>query len=124
MGAQIWTVRTPDGGATGLEFARSRIAPTTSVLLHAAPSVIDVEVFDEDSKPLAASVSLRSTDETPMTRLTLDGAHLRREEIWPDDGDLGRVVLLGGGEAGVLRSWWNADDHSEWRWEVEFSNHR
>jgi hypothetical protein len=25
---------------------------------------------------------------------------------------------------GHLRSWWNAPDHDEWRWSVEFYNHR
>jgi hypothetical protein len=32
------------------------------------------------------------------------------------------VVLLPGGEAGILKSWWNADDRKEWRWDVEFYN--
>jgi hypothetical protein len=32
-------------------------------------------------------------------------------------------VILPGGEAGILKSWWHADDHSEWRWQIEFYNH-
>ena len=36
--------------------------------------------------------------------------------------DIGRVVILPGGEAGILKSWWNADDRREWRWQVEFYN--
>jgi len=43
---------------------------------------------------------------------------------WPDDSDLGRIVLLPGGEAGVLTAWWHADDRSEWRWSIELYNHR
>jgi hypothetical protein len=23
----------------------------------------------------------------------------------------------------LLQTWWNAEDKSEWRWKVEFSNH-
>ena len=33
-------------------------------------------------------------------------------------------VLLPGGEVGVLLSWRNAADESEWRWQVEFYNQR
>lgn len=47
-----------------------------------------------------------------------------REDRWPNDGDLGAFVLLPGGEVGRLLSWRNADDESEWRWQVEFYNHR
>lgn len=59
-----------------------------------------------------------------MTRLVREGTRIRREDGWPGDGDVGRVVLLPGGEAGRLLSWWNADDGSEWRWQVEFYNRR
>jgi hypothetical protein len=37
---------------------------------------------------------------------------------------VGRLVLLAGGEAGIVRAWWHADDHSEWTWQVEFHNRR
>jgi hypothetical protein len=30
--------------------------------------------------------------------------------------------MLPGGEVGILKSWWNAPDHKEWRWQVEFYN--
>jgi len=36
----------------------------------------------------------------------------------------GAAIILPGGEVGILRSWWNAADGSEWRWQVEFYNHR
>ena len=41
-----------------------------------------------------------------------------------DNEDVGRLVLLPGGEVGTLLRWWNADDHSEWRWQIELYNHR
>jgi hypothetical protein len=28
-----------------------------------------------------------------------------------------------GGEVGTLLAWWDADDHSEWRWRMEFYTH-
>jgi hypothetical protein len=51
------------------------------------------------------------------------GDRVERENVWPDASDKGRPVILPGGEVGVLLSWWNAADGSEWRWQVEFSNH-
>jgi hypothetical protein len=49
---------------------------------------------------------------------------VRREDRWPTQADLGSLVILPGGEVGVLTAWWNADDGSAWRWSVEFSNRR
>jgi hypothetical protein len=59
-----------------------------------------------------------------MTRLTVRGDQIRREDIWPEESDIGQVVVLPGGEVGKLVSWWNAEDGSEWRWQVEFYNQR
>ena len=39
-------------------------------------------------------------------------------------GDLGSLIILPGGEVGTLLEWWNAEDGSEWRWRIEFYNHR
>jgi hypothetical protein len=33
-------------------------------------------------------------------------------------------VLFAGGEVGILLSWWNSPARDEWRWQVEFYNHR
>jgi len=118
----IWSIRSTDGGATGLEFCNASIAPTETVLVHAAPSRIDVGVYENGGTLVAIGEGLDATGETPMTRLRLDGLRILREEIWPGEDDLGSVVLLGGGEAGVLKSWWNADDRSAWRWDLELSN--
>ena len=118
----LWSIRSPDGGSTGLEFARARIAPTDTVLVHAAPSRIDVAVSADGGAIVASGEDLGSTDETPITRLRLDGTRVLRQEIWPSEDDLGSVVILPGGEAGVLTAWWNADDRSAWRWSLELSN--
>lgn len=59
-----------------------------------------------------------------MTRLRRVGDQITLQDLWPEAEDIGRPVLLPGGEAGILRSWWNAVDGSEWRWQVEFYNHR
>lgn len=65
-----------------------------------------------------------ATEDTPMARLLLDGVRILREDVWPTQEDLGSVVLLPGGEAGVLREWWHAADRSAWRWQLELSNQR
>ena len=60
----------------------------------------------------------------PMTRLQKQGCDIVREDRWPTQADLGSRVILPGGEVGTLTAWWHADDGSEWRWQVEFYNHR
>jgi hypothetical protein len=68
---------------------------------------------------------MRTKEESvPMTRLTRVGEKILREDVWLDDTAIGKPVILPGGEAGILKSWWHAPDHSEWRWTVEFYNHR
>jgi hypothetical protein len=94
------------------------------VILHAAPDVIAVEVYDEARGLLARGRNLSRTLESPMCRLRMINGAVTREDTWPTDADIGVVVLLPGGEAGVLKSWWNAKDESEWRWQMEFYNHR
>jgi hypothetical protein len=56
--------------------------------------------------------------------LKLDGDRITREDFWPTQSDVGQLVILPGGEVGQLIRWWNAEDGSEWRWQVEFYNHR
>ena len=51
------------------------------------------------------------------------GDQVERQDRWPTEADLGALVILPGGEVGRLMAWWNADDGSEWRWQVEFYNH-
>jgi hypothetical protein len=122
---QTWELYYPEAAATGIEVARVRIDPTEVVWLHAAPPVLAVTVREGDDRVLARGAALRRTGpQLPMTRLEWRGANVMREDRWPTDTDLGAVVILPGGEAGILRSWWNAADGSEWRWTVEFSNRR
>jgi len=118
----VWQLRSTDGGSTGLEFARAAIDPSRTVLVHAAPTSLDVEVLANGEQLIAIGRDLRpgdQEDDTPMTRLVIDGTRVLRTQLWPEEGDLGSVVLLPGGEAGVLRSWATDPDHSSWTWSLE-----
>jgi hypothetical protein len=120
-GSHIWEVRCPEGGTAGSEFARAILAGgVTSVLVHAPPSTIDVEVRGPDSAVLARGTTLTTDLASPMARLRIEGARITREQLWPSDADLGSIVILPGGEAGELRSWWHAEDHRSWRWLIQF----
>lgn len=121
---QVWDVWFPEAAATGMPFARGRLDATDVLLLHAAPATIDVTVRSDDGQVLAQGKGLKQTADRPMLRLTRRGDTIAREDVWPTEADLGRPVLLPGGEVGILRSWWNAEDGSEWRWSLEFYNHR
>ena len=122
---QIWDIWYPNAAAQGLSFCRALIEETDVVLVHAAPDALRVEVRAEDGSLVASADQLRLDGPYyPMTRLRRVGTEILREDGWPSPDDAGTIVLLAGGEAGALRSWWNADDGSEWRWTVEFYNHR
>ena len=124
---ETWELWYPDAGATGIPFGRSRIDGVHArdrVLVHAAPRELSVTVRDENDDVVAEGKDLKRTQEGPMSYLLRDGDRIWLRDVWPTDDDIGRVVLLPGGEAGTLVSWWNAPDHSEWRWQVEFSNRR
>ncbi|MEP7284601.1 MAG: hypothetical protein ABI947_02385 [Chloroflexota bacterium] len=122
--AQIWDLWYPKAAATGLSFARGRIDKATIMLVHAAPPFLTVTVRDDNGLTIAEGKDLAATDESPITRLTLHGSTIAREDIWPTEGDLGQLVILPGGEVGTLKQWWHATDHTEWRWQIEFYNHR
>jgi hypothetical protein len=120
-----WELYYPEAAATGIAIARARIAPTGVVWLHSAPPVLAATVREGADRVIARGEPLRREGPyIPMTRLALQDAKVVRQDRWPTDADLGAVVILPGGEAGILRSWWNASDGSEWRWVVEFSNRR
>jgi hypothetical protein len=121
---QIWDLWYPQAGATGVSFARGRLNATEVLLVHAAPPMLTVEVRTDSGKRLAYGKDLAQTADHPMVRLTAQGEEITREDLWPTQEDIGRLVILPGGEAGKLVSWWNAEDGSEWRWQVEFYNHR
>ena len=122
---QTWEIYYPEAAATGLEIARARIDPTDVVWLHAAPPALAVTVREGDDRIIARGEPLRREGPyLPMTRLERRGDQVVRTDRWPTDADAGAVVSLPGGEAGILKSWWNASDGSEWRWVVEFFNRR
>jgi len=123
---ETWDLWMPDVGATGLSFARTRVdgdAVRGRLLVHAAPQKLEVTIRGEDGSVLASGQGLERGAPGPMSFLVRDGDQVRLEDGWPTDADLGRLVILPGGEAGVLTQWWHADDQSEWRWLVEFANH-
>jgi hypothetical protein len=124
MADYIWDLRNPDGGAMGLDFARGRSAPFDVMLAHALPERVNVEVRTDTGDLVARGRRLKAEGSTPMSRLTLHEGVLSRENIWPGEEDIGRPVILPGGEIGILQSWWNAEDHSEWRWVIELHNSR
>ena len=121
---QIWDLWYPQAGATGISFARGRLDETNVLLVHAPPSMLNVELRSEDGRRLAYAQDLAQTADRPIARLTVQGENIIREDLWPTKSDIGKLIILPGGEVGKLLSWWNAEDGSEWRWQVEFYNNR
>ena len=121
-----WDLWFPSVGATGLPFCRATISAEVGdvVLVHAAPPELDITVRDETGAVVASGSGLQRTAPGPMTFLRRLGSQIELQDRWPDDDDLLRIVLLPGGEAGVLTAWWHAQDRSAWRWSLEFSNAR
>jgi hypothetical protein len=123
-GLEYWEVWYPRAASTGVLIARGALDPAESLILHAAPEVVTVEVSDSHGSRLAYGAELERTQDSPMCRLRREGGSITREDIWPSDSDIGSLVLLPGCEVGTLLAWWHADDRMEWRWQVEFYNSR
>jgi hypothetical protein len=121
-GPETWDLWYPKAAATGLSFARGRLDPTLVLLVHAPPDFLTVQVRDDEGRLIASGRDLERTLQSPICRLNREGARVTREDIWPQDSDLDLAVLLPGGEVGILKAWWNAEDRNEWRWQVEFYN--
>jgi hypothetical protein len=118
----VWELRNPDGGALGLEFARGSSSPTDTMLVHAAPSRLNVEVRTWEGELVAKGWNLVHEEIAPMSKLTISDGKVARVNLWPGEEDIGRAVIFPGGEVGVLTAWWNDEVGQEWRWSVEFSN--
>ena len=121
---EVWEVWYPNAAADGLLLARGKLDATDVLWLHAAPDTIRVEVRTMAGQRLAYGDQLTASGDYPVTCLRRQGDQIRREDRWPTEADLGALVMLPGGEVGHLTAWWNADDGQEWRWSVEFYNHR
>lgn len=120
---ESWDVWSTDGASQGLSFALGKMDAADSAWVHAPPESVRVEVRHADGTRRAFADGLRRQGERlPMCFLTIDGATVVRKDAWPSNADIGLPVILPGGEIGILRSWWNAPDHKEWRWTVEFYN--
>ena len=122
MSTESWEVWYPKAGATGLLLARGVMDTTDTILVHSAPEVVTVEVRDEEGRRLAFGKDLERTLASPMCRFQRYGGTIRREDLWPAQTDLESIVLMPGGEVGVLKAWWHSNDHQQWRWSVEFFN--
>jgi hypothetical protein len=121
---QIWDLWYPRAAATGLAFARGRLDAAEIVLVHAPPDTLTVEVRRPAGELLARAADLPQTADRPMARLSRQGDRITRVDLWPEAEDIGRPVILPGGEVGRLLRWWNAEDGTAWRWAIELYNER
>ncbi len=117
-----WSIWYPKAASTGLLLARGRLDPTERLLVHAAPPVLTVEIHNGAGERVGYGQDLEATQDSPICLLQRTGEEIERADIWPGAEHIGLLVLLPGGEVGVLQQWWHAEDHSEWRWQVEFYN--
>lgn len=121
---ETWELWFPAAAANGLLVARARIDPVRVLWAHAAPEILAVVVREGEGRILSQADELKRDGRYfPMTRLERVGETINREDRWPNDSDVGSLVIMPGGEVGTLTSWWNAADGSEWRWQVELYNH-
>jgi len=121
---QVWDLWYPNAASQGLSFARGRLDPTEGLLVHAPPPELRVEVRDGAGNLVAFGDQLARTAGRPMCRLRREGSSITRVDLWPEQEDIGRPVILPGGEVAILKAWWNAPDGQEWRWQIELYNHR
>lgn len=121
---QVWDLWIADVGAIGISFARGRLNSTETMIVHAAPEKLNVEVRNDAGTVLAQGQDLARTTNSPMAILRIQGNTITREDFWPTEGDYGTPVIVAGGEVGILQRWWNDSQQQEWRWSIEFYNHR
>jgi hypothetical protein len=121
---EYWEVWYPAAAATGLLVGRCMIWPTEVLLVHAVPDVISVAVRRQNGEQVATGSNLQRTLQSPICKLQRTGGGVSRTDLWPGESEIGLPIMLPGGEAAILKSWWNADDRLEWRWTVELYNSR
>jgi hypothetical protein len=80
-------------------------------------------VRDQDGNVITQDRGLERGQPGPMSYVVRHDDIISLEDGWPTQDDLGRLVILPGGEAGILKAWWHANDLSEWRWQIELYNH-
>lgn len=120
---QTWDLYYPYAAATGLPFARGRLDDTDVLWVHSAEA-LTVEVRDDDGRVLGRGKDLPRTGHMPFCRLTHADGTVVRNDGWPGTEHLGEPIILPGGEVGILKSFWHAEDEDEWRWTAEFYNQR
>ena len=121
---EIWDLWFPEAAAQGLPFARGRLQATDLLLVHAAPANLRVDVADDAGTLLARGTNLRRTAETPIALLRRRDGRIEREDVWPGEREVGWLVILAGGEVGILKAWWNDPDRQTWRWSIELFNRK
>lgn len=124
MALATWDLWIPDVASRGISFARAVMESADTVIVHSAPTLLRVEVRDAKGAQVAFGDNLKRTGDSPMTKLTITGDRVTREDFWPGVEDNELPVILPGGDVGILKSWSHAPDHSSWRWTLELSNHR
>src|SRR5438270_11007502 len=90
----LWDLWIADVGATGISFARGRLDPTDTMIVHAAPEKLNVEVRDSEGTIIAKGESLARSADTPMARLRRQGNAITREDNWPTEADYGTLVIV------------------------------
>src|SRR5260221_473588 len=84
---QIWDLWIPDVAAVGVSFARGRLAVTDTLLVHAAPQKLIVEVMDERGVRVARGQDLPRTSDTRMARPRRGGDTVTPDDTWPSATD-------------------------------------
>ena len=121
---EIWDLWYPKAGPTGMPFARGRLDETDVLLVHACPEYLTVEVKDDSGKLLSKGTDLTRTTPGPISKLIKKGKTVFLEDFWPTEPEIKDLpIILPGGEVGIIKTWWYANDKSEWRWTAEFYNH-
>lgn len=113
-----WAVETSKDGDRWRFYGKAWARAGEPILLHAAPAYLRFKLAGggEWSEPLVSSA------DSPMTLLRLEeGA---REDLWPSRKHLGLPVVLPGGEAGRLVSFWRSPKGDRWTYTLEFRGER